>query len=1482
MSSATLSDKFYQRLGRKTYVTPTSYLQLISGFKNLISSKQNEIMTAKRRYVNGLEKLAFAESQVSVMQKELEALQPQLKIAAEQTEKMIKTIEIESKQAEESRKVVAAEEAIANEKATEAEKLKTECQAELAVALPALAAAKEALDTIEPNDIVIIKSMKSPPAGVRIVMAAICVFKGIQPDRVADPNNPTKKIQDFWGPSKRVLGDMAFLKELIAYDKDNIPPSVIATMQKEYLVNPEFKPERVAKASSAAEGLCKWCMAMVDYDKVRKVVEPKQISLAKAESELGVLQAALAEKQSQLKAVESRLEDLRNNLQASQDKKTKLEFEVDLCGKKLVRAQKLIGGLGGEKTRWTQAANNLQLIYDNLLGDVLISAGVIGYLGAFTAVFRDECVRDWIKYSKGKQIACSDPDKYSLSLTLGEPIKIQQWNIAGLPKDAFSIDNAVIVSNSKRWPLMIDPQSQANRWIKNSEKDMKLEVVKLTDSDYMRTLENCIQFGYPVLLENVGEELDPSLEPLLLKQIFKQAGVEMIKMGDNIIEYSKDFRFYITTKLRNPHYLPEVATKVTLLNFMITIEGLEDQLLGIVVAKERPELEEERQALIITSAQNQKQLKMAEDEILMTLSSSEGNILEDEKGIQTLDNAKAISDEVNKKQKVAQETAKKIDTSRMEYKPIAQHSSTLFFCLTHLPNIDPMYQYSLQWFINLYLNSIQDSLKSKVIQRRLKNLQDHFTYNLYSNVCRSLFEKDKLLFSFILCVNLMLSKNELDKNEYMFFLTGGVGLENKLKNPGAGWLVDKSWDEICRCEDLAVFKGFRDNFEKNIVAWKEYSDSREPHLASIPDPFNDKLNPFQKMIVLRCIRPDKIQLSVTEFVKRNLGQKFVEPPPFDLAKSYSDSNCCIPLVFILSPGADPMAQLLKFAADKGFDGKKFNAISLGQGQGPIAQRLITEAQSNGSWVCLQNCHLAVSWMTALEKICEDFRSENTNSEFRLWLTSYPSDRFPVTVLQNGVKMTNEPPTGLRMNLLQSYLSDPISDSTFMSSIQPNKDVVFERLLFGLCFFHALVQERRKFGPLGFNIPYGFNDSDLIISVRQLLMFINEYEDVPYDAISYMTGECNYGGRVTDDWDRRCLLTTLKDFYNPRVAQELKWKLSPSGNYYIPPKGKYEDYIEFIKNLPLTQQPEVFGMHENVNITKDLQSTRILFDSVLLTLGSTKAGGGDTDKKLIDISNDILTKLPQIYNLELALKKYPTEYKESMNTVLVQEMERFNKLISVIRSSLQNLLKAIKGLVVMNQELEALSNSLLIGKVPELWAKQSYPSLKPLGSYFSDLVERLKFLQKWYDQNKPPSFWISGFYFTQAFLTGVKQNYARKYTIPIDLLTFEFKVLTVNIMNESPEDGAYVYGLYVDGARWDKETGVLAEQHPKILYDPMPVILLIPVKISDLKKGNNYECPVYKTSERRGTLSTTGHSTNFVLPMMLPTNNPVEHWVKRGK
>uniref|UniRef100_A0A8C8DLQ1 Dynein axonemal heavy chain 12 n=1 Tax=Oryzias sinensis TaxID=183150 RepID=A0A8C8DLQ1_9TELE len=774
-------------------------------------------------------------------------------------------------------------------------------------------------------------------------------------------------------------------------------------------------------------------------------------------------------------------------------------------------------------------------------------------------------------------------------------------------------------------------------------------------------------------------------------------------------------------------------------------------------------------------------------------------------------------------------------------------------------------------------------IKSKVLKQRLEYLKDHFTYNLYSNVCRSLFEKDKLLFSFLLCCNLLLARKEIEHSDLMFLLTGGVGLQNTVANPDPSWLQDKSWDEICRASELPGFQGLKEAFIKNPEDFKLIYDSKEPCSIDLPAPWCEKLTDMQKMIIFRCLRPDKMVPAVTKFVTRNLGKRFVQPPAFDLTKSFLDSNSTIPLVFVLSPGADPMASLLKFASDKKMDGSRFQSISLGQGQGPIAAKMIFTAMQNGSWVCLQNCHLAVSWMSNLEKICEDFSLTTCHHDFRLWLTSYPSPKFPVGILQNGVKMTNEQPTGLRLNLLQSYLTDPVSDPNFFNGC-PDKKPVWEKLLFGLCFFHALVQERKKFGPLGWNIPYGFNESDLHISMRQLQQFVNEYDKVPFEAITYLTGECNYGGRVTDDWDRRLLMTTLTDFYCEDIIKTFRYPLSPSGKYFAPPKSSYEEYIQFIENLPISQQPEVFGLHENVDISKDLQQTKLLFDSLLLTQGGGAMGGVSSggDNTLYDIANNILTQLPPTFDREAVLLKYPVLYEESMNTVLVQEMERYNRLCSTICVSLQNLLKALKGLVVMDSELEAVAGNLIVGKVPEKWAKFSYPSLKPLGSYITDFLARLKFLQVWYENGQPKVFWLSGFFFTQAFLTGVMQNFARKYQIPIDLLTFDFEVLPIDKSETPPEDGVYVNGLFLDGARWDKESGVLTEQHPRILFDSMPIIWVKPTEKKNIIQTDSlYVCPLYKTSERKGTLSTTGHSTNFVIAMMLSTKKRPQHWIKRG-
>ena len=224
-------------------------------FKTLLIQKRNEISLMKNRYTGGLEKLAFAATQVAVMQKQLQELQPQLVKTSEETEKLMIKIESETVEVEAKKELVSADEAVMNEAAAASQSIKDECENDLAEATPALEAALSALDTIKPADISLVKAMKNPPQPVRFVLEAICVMKGIKSER---KNVDGKMIEDFWGPSLKMLGDMKFLESLKTYDKNNIPPPIIKRIREKFIPDPDFDPIKIKAVSGACEGLCRW------------------------------------------------------------------------------------------------------------------------------------------------------------------------------------------------------------------------------------------------------------------------------------------------------------------------------------------------------------------------------------------------------------------------------------------------------------------------------------------------------------------------------------------------------------------------------------------------------------------------------------------------------------------------------------------------------------------------------------------------------------------------------------------------------------------------------------------------------------------------------------------------------------------------------------------------------------------------------------------------------------------------------------------------------------------------------------------------------------------------------------------------------------------------------------------------------------------------------------------------------------------------
>jgi len=1230
----------------------------------------------REKLANGLQKLSETEEVVAELQEMITKLQPVLVEKRAEASDLLLVVASETEKANAVRFKVSSEEKVVGAQAEEANAVAADCENDLAKAMPALRGAIAALDKLNKGDIGEMKAYKTPPDAVVMVMSSVLVLFG----------HPKSKQN--WDEAKALLGDTQFLKNCVKYDKDNIDAKT-SKMLAPFISNPDFNPEFVAKKSSAAASLCMWVRAMDTYSKIAKEVEPKKKKLKAAKETLAVAKDSLAEKQSALAEVEAKLTELEEKQNVTLAEKKKLEDESDLCQSRMVRAAKLTTALGSEKIRWGDSVSDFDCQIEQSVGSVFLASAFVAYLGAFDTSFREKITTAWILRCQEKLIPV--PDLFSLYDILADPVAVRQWNLEGLPLDTLSIENGIIVSRSQRWCLLIDPQTQARTWLGNRHKADGLMLMKPSTPNPLRIVEAALRNGKPLILEDAGETLDPALEPVLLRQVYKQQGRLLLRLGDSDVDYDPSFHFYVTTKIPNPHYSPELCIKVTLVNFTVTALGLEDQLLGEVVQLERPDLEESKNELIRSMAADKKEIADLEDKILTMLKNAEGNVLDNQVLVDTLEEAKATSNVIAAHLKEAEETNEQITIARSAYKAVPERGYILYFVMSDLSKINDMYQYSLDFFKQLFRLQIEASQKNNDVAVRCQSLINNITIAVYESVCRGLFEKDKVILSFSFCCNILRGSGAITTEEWSFFVRGKVLTQSTPEHQNTldpTWMPDPAWLLLDAAERLIEpLAGLADAICRNPIQWKtEFFESEHPVMAELPDGFGP-LTAFQKLLVLNCLKPEKLLYSVMDFVSAEMGKSFIESPPIEMASIYKDSSPSRPVIFVFATGCDPTELLMRFAREKSMDGDRLRMVSLGQGQGPVAQRHLDSCTTSGGWVFLQNCHLAKTFMPQLELQIEAFGdgSVKVNSNFRLWLSTMPCDHFPISVIQNGIKVTTEPPRGLRANMLKSL--NELPDGFFETSSKPG---AFQKLVFGLVFFHSVVQERKKFGPLGWNIKYEFNDADLRVSLEMVKMYLDESpEGVPWETLVYMVSEISYGGRVTDGMDRRLIRAIIETYFQPDAMQD-GFEFGGNPQYYSPVARDVQSYVNYVETLPYHEVPEVFGLHANANVSFQMQESKYVLDTVLANQPQETGGGvGESSDELVSrITEEVLEKLPEQFTWDEGERAKQFEVGEdglmdSMSTVLLHEMGRFNKLIRVIGSSLLEMRKALKGLVVMS-------------------------------------------------------------------------------------------------------------------------------------------------------------------------------------------------------
>ncbi|XP_073412523.1 dynein axonemal heavy chain 8 [Dendrobates tinctorius] len=1456
---------YFHRFRRRTYVTPKSYLSFINGYKSIYTEKWKHITEQAELMNKGLFKLAEANESVKMFFKELVVKERELSQASVNFDKVL----VELTLAAQAKAKVKSEMQLVKDKAQkimeELESEKHTAESKLEAVRPTLEEADAALNIIKSTDISALRKLIKPShLLMRIMDCCLLLLQKRLDSVVMDPARPCCKPS--WGESLKLMSSPGFLQSLHQYPKDSVNGEMVELLQP-YFRMEDYSMDNAKKLSGKAACLLSWTQSMATFHEINKEVLPLKSKLRRLGHHLEVTTCDLTRMQLQMDEKQAELEMARAKLDGARLQKMNLLREVELCRKKIENASALTEGLSGEKIRWSEQSRVLICQMNSLVGDVLIVAAFFSYCGPFNQTFRNLLLKDsWETEIRSRNIPISG-NLNIVSMFIDQPT-VNDWILQGLPGDDISIQNGIIMTKTTRYPLLIDPQAQGKAWIKIKEKINDLQVTSINHKSFCAHLDDCLSLGRPLLIEDIAEELDPSLDKILEQNFIKTGTIFKVKVGHKVVDVADKFRLYMTSKLPNPVFTPEIHAKTSIIDFTVTKMGLDKLLLGRVVLAEQQELETERIKLMQEVNVNTRRMKELEDSLLLRLSATTGSLVEDKALADVLRITHHIVSDLSEKLFIAADTEVKIGKAQMEYRPVASQGSILYFLASEMSTVNAMYSTSLRQFLKLFDRSIARSDRSPHLHQRKSNITEYVTYEAYRYYTRGLYEKHRFLFTLLLALRVDLQQGNIKHKELQTFLQGGAALDLKSCPPKPfKWILDTTWLNLVELSKLSQFSELMAQVTRNERGWRNWFDREAPEDEIIPNGYSSSLDSFHRLLLVRSCCPDRTLPEARKYIRNSLNAKYTEPVILDLVRTWEESDTRTPLICLLSRGTDPTSQIDELAKNLRLGCK---AISMGPGQAVHARRALQMSMQQGGWILLQNCHLDLDFMNELLETIETTAA--VHKTFRVWMTTEPHRQFPITLLQASIKFTNESPRGMRAGLKRTY-----------SGIKQNlldgcRHPMWKPLLYSLAFLHSAVQERRRYSTLGWNIPYEFSSADFSASVQFVQNHLDECgvrKGVSWSTMRYIIGKVQYGGSITDQQDKRLLSCMAKAWFSEKIFDPIFCFYT---GYKIPHCKTVQQFLNHIQFLPAADSPLVFGLHPNADITYQSNTVATILNTIIrFQPQETQEEAGETREAVVcRIAEDMLEKLPPDYNShEVKAQLEQTGTLSPINLILLQEIDRMQKVISIVRSGLSELRLAIDGTVIMSESLRAILDDMYNARVPGIWRKVSWASAT-LGFWFTELLKRNNQFTSWIYDERPNVFWMAGFFNPQGFLTAIRQEFAREHKgWTLDCVTMQNVVLKhmKEEIRAPPAEGVYIHGLFLEGAGWDRKTGKLTECIPKVLFTMLPVVHLFAMNSPGVTKTGSYICPVYKKPERT--------DLHYVTTVSLKTSEPPDHWILRG-
>jgi dynein heavy chain len=1525
---------------RYTYVTPKSFLELIKLFTSMYVKKFDFITNNKSKLEAGLQKLKEAKEAIAKLEIELQVQSVeigQIRVEAEKNDQEATAKAI----------IVKGEADIAEGREKEVSVMKAKIQEEQEICLkeleqlkPLMIEAEAACKKLEdqPKLLEDMKSvMKNPPGKIQEVVRNLLIMVAGQPgfgiNVEVDKSNMPKSVDNT--ALGRLLLDFRLLRTSLLQFCQNI---------KEFKYNPKNFDNVIAKANpaffdtnkeiyeknkkdftsaKAANGeLYIFVYNIYHYYYSAKTVEPKQRALDDKVAELQAAEIELAEIQSKVGHLKEELAIVMKAKKEAEDKLNEAVRKENECKEKLDLAKRFTNALGSSSERWTINIKDYETQLQIIIGDILIAAAFVSYCGPFPEKYRRGIKASFFDFVHNNNIPYSPNAKNPLSILTNEA-EIARWNNEKLPADPVSVENGAIFSASERWSLLIDPQLQGIKWLREKEKANGLHILRMNDKKLMNTLGECIEGGNTLMIENLGNMIDATLSPVISrskKKVSATSAQRAYELGNNLHIIHKNFKFILHTKLSNPHYPPEIQAECTLINFTVTEDGLENQLLALIVKLERPLLARKKEEVI--QEQNQGKIKLLElEEGILTDLNTPGDLLENKALIVSLENSKEVSEKVSVSMKIAKEAEVEINRSSDAYRPAAGRGSLIFFLMSELYKLHTFYLYSLESYIFVIRRAVasvqakwkemlkrdepeeekkegeqpnpeegandkiekkdepeekEDDITENQRIQRVQDLTHALTEFSFQYVRRGLFEKHKLIFTSLLTFRILLKENKIKGDELQFLIEGKKDMSKDTTAIPRDLLNANQLASAKALTKLEIFENLLDvlsaSSEQNF--WRKWLNSDSPEKEDLPKSMYH-LSSFQKLLVIRALRPDKITSAITNYIIEMMTEKYTENVRFNIEATFLETNQFTPMFFVLFPGIDPTVWVEKLGKQygKSTSDNTFINIPMGEGQEDGADRALVECAEKGKWIFLQNVHLMESWIKKFENNLEKV-TLTAHPEFRCFISSEPPalpDMYiiPEPIIQSCIKVANESPQDLKSNMIRAWGN--FNEERLDSCIKKHE---FRAILYSLCLFHSLVIGRKKFGAIGWSRNYNFNEGDLTICADVLNNYLEKYDKIPWEDLRYIYGEIMYGGHITDNWDRRTNAAYLKALIRP----ELLAGVSLIKNFKSPDQTRfrYNDYLKYIDERLKDETPISFFLHPNAEISYLTTQGEYLFDSVLSIQGgatnTTAATAQPGDKKkneLLEAIKKFKDRLDEKPSFKLEDIKKQVPELNPYHVVALQECERLNNIFRYLKRALIELEKGQTGELDNTEAMDELAKCIRFNKLPAAWEESAgYPSKKSQMAWFDDLLKRHDQMAEWTKDIKiePKFINLSLLCNPMSFVTAVKQVTARKDNYPLDNVDIMTEVTNFSeeMIKERPQSGIYVSGMFLQGARWEDSNpdsqGFLTEMLPKELDPKLPVmnIIALPLQEKKARTKGYYECPVYYTTSRGQTFLFTSY------------------------